>query len=199
MEALLKKIRITCSVVNKIRKHPSRRILLLLYNSMIKSHLQYCIMTWCNGNKTKIKHLNTAVNKFIKILFGLNARDSVKDVMQKHTIFSINQLKELEMASFMYKYLHGDLPETFKNLFDDNYLDGSNSCQTRSQSKLFPRFCRIELTKQSLKYRGPLTWNFIPITITIRKIKSYNSFKKEIKNKVAYHPLKLRFPVVPLV
>ena len=63
-----------------------------------------------------IKHLQTAVNKFISLIFGLNGRDSVKDVMQKHRIFSINQLEVLETASFMYKYLHGDLPETFKIL-----------------------------------------------------------------------------------
>ena len=187
MEALFKKIRITCSVVNKVQNHLSQRILLLLYNSMIKSHLQHCIMTWCNGHKTMIKHLQTAVNKFIRIIFGLNARDSVKDVMQKHSIFSINQLKELETASSMYKYLHGDLPENFQNLMDDNYLDGSNFRQTKSQSKLFPRFCRIELTKQSLKYRGPLTWNSIPIAI--RKIKLYNSFKKEIKKQGGDHEL----------
>ena len=31
-----------------------------------------------------IKHLQTAVNKFIRIIFGLNARDREKDVMQKH-------------------------------------------------------------------------------------------------------------------
>ena len=182
VEELLKKIRITCCVVNKVRNHLNQRILLLLYNSIIKSHLRYCIMTWCNGNKTMIKHLQTAVNKFIKIIFGLNARDSVKDVMQEYSIFAMNQLEELETASFMYKYLHGDLPETFKNLLDDNYLDGSSSRQTTSQSKLSPRFCRIELTKQSLKYRGPLTWNSIPITI--RKIKSYDSFKKEIRKQV---------------
>ena len=121
MEALLKKSIITCSVVNKVRNHLSQRILLLLYNSMIKSHLQYCIMTWCNGNKTMNKHLQTAVYKFIRTIFGLNARDSVKDVMQKHSIFSINRLEELETVSFMYKYLHGDLAETFKNLIDDNW------------------------------------------------------------------------------
>ena len=96
--------------------------------------------------------------------------------MQKHSIFSINQLEELKTASFMYKYLHGDLPEIFQNLLDDNYLDGSNSRQTRSQSKLFPRFCRIELTKQSPKYRGSLTWNFIPKTI--RKINRTVDLKK---------------------
>ena len=100
MEALFKKVRITCSVVNKIRNHLSQRILLLLCNSMIKSHLQYCIMTWCNGNKTMIKQLQSAANKFIRIIFGLSVRDSVIDVMQKHGIFSINQLKESEMASF---------------------------------------------------------------------------------------------------
>ena len=60
-----------------------------------------------------IKHLQTVVNMFIRIIFGLNARDSVKDVMQKHSIFSINQL-ELETTSFMNKYLHVDLHETFK-------------------------------------------------------------------------------------
>ena len=197
MEALLKKIRITCSVANKIRNHLSQRILLLLYNSTIKSHLQYCIMTWCNGNKRMIKHLQTAVNKIIRLIFGLNGSYSVKDVMQKHSIFSINQLEVLETASFIYKYLHGDLPETFQNLLDDNFLDGSNSRQTRSQSKLFPRLCRIELTKQSLKYNSQLTWNSFPTPI--RKIKSYNSFKKEIKNRFAYHPVKFRFPVIPLV
>ena len=28
-----------------------------------------------------IKHLQTAVNEFIRLIFGLNGRDSVKDVM----------------------------------------------------------------------------------------------------------------------
>ena len=128
MEALLKKIRITCSVVNKIRNHRSQRILLLLYNSMIKGHLQYCIMTWCNGNKTMIKHLKTAVNKFIRIMFRLNARDSVKDEMQKHSIFSINQLKKLELASFMYKALYKIRPEPscfgITSLISDNNQGG---------------------------------------------------------------------------
>ena len=65
-----------------------------------------------------INQFQSAVNKFIRIIFGINVRDGVKDVMQKHSIFSINQVEELETASFYvgYKYLHGDLPETFQNL-----------------------------------------------------------------------------------
>ena len=40
MEALLSKIRITRSIVHKIRNYLSQRISLLLYNSIIKSRLQ---------------------------------------------------------------------------------------------------------------------------------------------------------------
>ena len=188
MEALLSKIRITCSIVHKIRNHLSQRTLLLLYNSMIKSHLQYCIMTWCNGNKTMVKKLQSLVNKFIRLILKLNYRDSVKTLMQQYSLLTIHQLEELETASFMYKYLHDDLPVTFRNLLDDNQLASSTSRQTRSQSNLFPLFCRIELTKQSLKYRGPLTWN--SISVTIRQNKSHNSFKKAIKKNMhglAYH------------
>ena len=83
MEALLSKIRITCSIVHKIRNHLSQRILFLLYNSMINSHLQYCIMTWCNGNKTMVKKLQSSVNKCIRLIFKLNYRNSVKTLMQQ--------------------------------------------------------------------------------------------------------------------
>ena len=51
-------------------------------------------------NKSMIKQLQSAVNMFFGKIVGLNAKDSVKNVMQKHDIFSINQLKELETANF---------------------------------------------------------------------------------------------------
>ena len=74
-------------------------------------------MTWCNRNNTVIKTFQSSVNKF-----KLNYRDSVKTVMQQHSILTIHQLEELETASFMYKCLYDDLPVTFQNLLDDNQL-----------------------------------------------------------------------------
>ena len=43
MEVLLQKIRLTTSVVNKI-KSLLKQILFTLDNSLIKSHIQYCIL-----------------------------------------------------------------------------------------------------------------------------------------------------------
>ena len=42
---------------------------------------------------------------------------------------------------------------------------------TRSSSNLYPKFCGINVTKQSMKYKGPLFWN--KITLDIKRLKSY--------------------------
>ena len=91
MELLLQKIRINTEVVRRIQHYLYQEILLLLYNSMVKSHLQNCILTWCNGNKTLLQTLQRAANKFIWLIFKLNYRESVKNTMQQNRILTINQ------------------------------------------------------------------------------------------------------------
>ena len=137
-----------------------RKTLLLLYNALLKSHLQYCILTWCNGNKTIVKKLQLTGNNFIRLIFGIRQSDSVKSLMKAKNLLSINQLKERKIAYFMYKYCNNHLPATFEGMLNKNTLRFSSkeSRQTRRKSNLFPLFCRIDLTKQYLSYRGPLIW-----------------------------------------
>ena len=156
----------------------------MLYKAFIKSHLQYCILTWCNGNKTIVKKLQSTSNNFIRLIFGIRQKDSVKSLMKAQNLLSINQLMEKEIAYFMYKYCNNHLPVAFEGILNKNtlYLSSKESWQTRSKSKLFPLFCRIHLTKQSLSYRGPLIWNKIPPTI--RENKSFRSFRKQYHQQV---------------
>ena len=123
MEVLLQKIRLTTSVVNKIKSLLNKQILFILYNSLIKSHIQYCILIWCNGNKTMVQRLQSATNKFVRLIFKVDLRESVKDSMQQLGSLTINQLAELETANFMYKYLHNKLSIVFKT-----------DCQIKTQS-----------------------------------------------------------------
>ena len=66
---------------------------------------------------------------------------------------------ERKIAYFMYKYCNNHLPAAFEEMLNKNTLrlSSKESRRTRSKSKLFTLFCRIDLTKQSLSYRGPLT------------------------------------------
>ena len=69
------------------------------------------------------------------------------------------------------------VPPCFFNLFQ-HILGNDSQINTRSQSKFFSSFCRLNVTKQLLKYRCPLLWNNVPHRL--RESKSYKKFCKEI-------------------
>ena len=106
--------------------------------------------------KPQFKKIQRIVNKFIRMIFGLHHRASVTNIMKDNGIMTIDQINKLELFSFMYKYAKNLLPSCFFNLFQHNIVDNDSQINTRSQSKFFPSFCRLNVTKQLLKYRCPL-------------------------------------------
>ena len=91
MEHVLTKVRCGLSVVRKIKLYLNQESLLILYHTMIKSHILYCNTVWCHDNKTIVQKLQRSVNNFIRIIFNLNPRDSVVGPMKSHKFLTINQ------------------------------------------------------------------------------------------------------------
>ena len=71
MKYLISKLRSCYGVVCKIKSLVNKDSLLLLYHSLINSHLQYCISNWCFGNSTLITKLQQICNKFLRMIFEL--------------------------------------------------------------------------------------------------------------------------------
>ena len=172
MELLLKKIRMGRGIMQKIKPYLDQKSLQLLYYSMIQSHFQYCISSWCFNNKTLIHRLQNTTNKVIRLAFNAK-KDDITAVMKKHNIMTIEQTAQLEIVKFMQKYFNNMLPHAFNNFFQHNYRN-CNADRSRSKAKVFPKFCRIKLTQQSFKYKGPVQWNKLPPAL--REIKSLKSF-----------------------
>ena len=172
MESLLKKIRINLGIMRKVKPYLNSKSLQLLYYSMIQSHFQYCISSWCFNNKTLVYRLQKTVNKAIQLAFNPK-NDNLNAVMRKHNILSIEQTAQLEIVKFMHNYIHNLLPSAFNNFYQRNLLSCSTD-RSRSKAKIFPQFCRIKLTQQSFKYKGPVQWNKLPATL--RETKSTKSF-----------------------
>ena len=145
---------------------------------MIQSHLSYCICTWCNRNKTALLSLQRTANKFIRMIYNINYRAPVNDVMKSNKHLTIEQLANLEIACFMHKYENGNLPSAFCNFFDQNCTDIAKNTaslhQTRSHCNYFPSYCRINITKQPLKYKSPLIWN--RVASDIKELKNFKKF-----------------------
>ena len=92
------------------------------------------------------------------MIFGLRHRASFTNIMQDNGIMTIDQINKLELCSFMCKYTKNLLPVPpgFFNLFQQNNIGNDLRINTRSHPKFFPSFCRLSVTKQSLKYNCPL-------------------------------------------
>ena len=72
------------------------------------------------------------------------------------------------------------LPPCFDHFFKNNLVsDNFTKCTRISQSKFYPSFCRLSITKQSLRYRDPFAWNKVPSSI--KQIKSYKKFCTEFQ------------------
>ena len=96
--------------------------------------------------------------------------------MQQNHIVTINQLFEIESACFMHRYDHGKLPLACQVLLKNNSKSSKTQLrQTRNNFKYFPAYCRINLTMQSIRYKGPVLWNKIPSSI--REVKFLTTFK----------------------
>ena len=134
----------------------------LLYPSLVKSHILYCITSWCFGNETMINKFQCAVNKLMCSIFNVSKRQTVSHIIKDNNILTVCQIRDLEIATFVYKFMNKLLPLPFDHFFKTVFKITKN---TRPQSSHNPLFCRVHVTKQAVNYKGPFIWNNIPFNL----------------------------------
>ena len=153
----------------------SAHIYLSLYHSLLLSHVRYCISNWCFGNKIRIQQLQRTCNKFIRLVFGLKRRESVKKVMKQNGLLTIKQIYQVEIAIFMYKTVKKSNPVTLQNLFQSKF----SRMSTKSNSLHISPAYRLTLRQQSINFCGPKLWSKLPNAI--KECKSLKSFSDKVK------------------
>ena len=114
---LKKKLQALLVVTMKIKPCLSKDTLLIIYHSLLISHIRYCINNWCFENSTLIRKLQSICNRFLKITFNLQHNSDVTEVMKDAQLLTINNLYNLEIAQMMFKYENKQLPPAFNNFF----------------------------------------------------------------------------------
>ena len=185
MAYLLKKIRFSLYFIQKIKLFLDRKTLLLLYQTLAKSHILYCITSWCFGNETMINKLQCAVNKLMRSIFNVGKRQTVSYVMKDNNLLTIHQIRDLEIATFEYNFTNKLLPLPFDHSFKTEFKIIKN---TRSQSSLYLSFSRVHITKQAMRYKGLLIWNDISFNLR-QDSKSLKSFRSAVTKFFLTKPL----------
>ena len=92
MNKLLSKIQRNLGIVRKISCFLNKATLMQMFNALIISHIRYGITVWHHGQIALRKKIQACSNKFLRMIYFLKKRESVKTLMKENEIMSVNQI-----------------------------------------------------------------------------------------------------------
>ena len=169
------KMRAALCPVMRVRSYLSSKAMLSLYHLLLIRHVRFCITNWCFGNESKIQQLQHICNKFIRLVFNLKRRESVRTIMKENGLLTIKQMYQVELAIFMFRTVKKNHLTVLQNLFQSK----SSRISTRSNSHYISPAYRLTVCQQSIKFSGPKIWSNLPNEI--KECKSLKSFAIKVK------------------
>lgn len=171
------KISSAIGVLYKFKNKLSTEIKMIIYQSLVHSHLTYLPMIYGCGSNNSLKSLQSAQNKALKIVYNLPIRypthDLYKDIA-KH-ILPVRGLYKYQILMHMFKSIRGLSSGTMT--FNRNIARTGRN--TRQADNIEVTRCRLDLTKQRIGYAGPFEFNKLPAYL--KNIPTIAPFKKELK------------------
>ena len=163
MNKLLAKIQRNLGLVRKISCFLNKATLMQMYHALIMSHIRYGIIVWHHGQVALRKKIQACSNKFLRMIYFLKKRESVKVLMKENKIMSVNQIFHSEIAKIMKRIDLTSIPVPFIDIFHNQIR--TSTMVTRCSSNLFQLFTPFQKCKQSISYTGPSIWNSLPVEL----------------------------------
>ena len=147
----------TTGVLDKLKHVLPLYIKTLLYNSLILSHINYCITVWGYKGSRILRIKKKAVRKITLHRYNSHTEPLFKTLQ----ILKIDDQLKLQELTFFYKYRHGNVPVYLLNW---NIIPNYNihSHDTRKATNIHTSMTRHEFAKKCLKYNLPHIINDTP-------------------------------------
>ena len=176
------KLSSACGAIYRLRDKVNQECLRSFYFAHIYFHLQYAILAWYNTMKQNLKKIESTHCKTVRLMtlhgplqnFHFGAHEMFKNM----SLLKTEDIYKLEMAKFMYRMYHKQLPNAFNNYF--TRIDSMHTYQLRSvKNKVF--YTKTASTKQYkswVSHAGVELWSKIDPSI---KELSFKSFSLQLK------------------
>ena len=174
--------------IGRTFENKSETVLLKLYNSLVRPHLEYCIQFWSPYYQKDVDKLERVQRRLTKMIPRLRNMPYEE------------RLKNLNLFSLSKRRMRGDLIEVFKifkgfdNIDAENYftLDQSNTRRRHDFKVIGKRFTSIE-AKHFFFNRVVNIWNSLPSIVvesnTIVTFKNRLDKYLESNDEIRYYPL----------
>jgi hypothetical protein len=164
----------------QMRNILDQRHLLLLYNSYLRSNMEYCCLLFVLANQGSIKPILTLQYKAARTICRARYRDSAPPLLKRLKILPINKLIQFNAAKFMFNYRMGLQPGIFNSTWKKNSEIHAHAVRVADDFVL-ERVHSIYLLKHPL-YSFPLIWN--SLDRDIKNSVNKNEFTKKLLAKL---------------
>ena len=146
-------------ILNRLKHTLPQRIKIMLCNSLLLPHINYCLTTWgyqCN-------RLQKLQKRAIRIITLSTYNDHTAPLFKKLNLLTIKDILALQELKLYYKSIHNNLPPYIKqwqikqitnNIIHNHY--------TRNQNEFYISGTKHAFTKQRVKQNVPNTLNATP-------------------------------------
>ncbi len=157
LDKLSNSISKTMGVLNKLKHFVPLNARVMIYNSLILSHINYCILGYRCGRITKLQ------KRIVRIINISKYNAHTKPIFKALRLLKVNDILKLQELKFHYKYYLQNL------LFKTNI----HSYATRSPNKIHQWIPMHDYARKCVHYNIPSTVNNTPINI-IEKVCTHN-------------------------
>ena len=141
--------------------------------TFVESQFNYCPLLWMCCSRTQNNMINRFHERALRVVYK-NSKLTFENLLEKDKSFTIHERNVQKLAVEMYKVKHNLCPKPFQELF---------SKATHGKHEwVLPRVKKVnsgDYQKETIRYRGPKTWEIVPNEIKLSK--SLKSFKEKIK------------------
>ena len=160
---LRKKLNKSVGIIYKMKNLAPLRVLISLYYALFHSHLNYGLCVWGNASQQELHHIFLAQKKIIRIITNSDFLANTDPLFEKTGILKLEDIFKLQMASLMWDFENGALPQCFSRYFTKVNQRHSHSTRFASSNKFSTTqgFNTNVHGKTMFKYQGSRLWNSI--------------------------------------
>ena len=190
-----KKISRTIGLLYKIRSFVNKKMLMMLYYSLLFSHLNYGIELWGSSHDIYLNRILILQKRALRIITYCDTRLEnfafypSDPLFYKHHIHKVQDVFIIRMAKFIYNCLIKNTPVNFHHWFKltdeihnhntrSKYVDINNSIITRT---LFvPNARTTNYGLKLIKVQGTKIWNKLPTSLRVENL-AFSTFIGKLK------------------
>jgi len=181
IQTLTKKLSSIVFTLHKIRFNITYSTALLIYNSLFKSQLSYCLLVWGKASNSSIHPLLILQKKCLKCCLNLPTRTPSITVYQKTQTLSLSYLYSFRLSIIIYNYFFNKslLPTYISSLFTSVSQIHLHTTRSNNTFQLFKTHSSLQIRSQTISIQAPIIWNTLPLSV--QSSPSIGSFKTKLK------------------